>query len=844
MCLAFQNISTCHTLISSPSLSLSLFQTCQESIEHKKEYLSNYDEHIELAGEAKRVLLQHHDVQHLLRLILRQEGSTPYIIKSILTVPKIMDFFEEVESSVGAIGGSPRKALSFEFFGEISFDLLDFVSRKAGKSSDVISGKTLGDIDSALGQLKVNGKHPDTQEDWCYVWKALRHKKWEADLEAANIDPGCLEEELLGDGNLKFGKELNEVFQKLTPAQCDTIFKPIEDCSENKMSRDQRRDIMTEIQSLESQYVVAMVMLKLGSSLSHGDLSTLSELAQLASKGINPKATEGKAKRRHDAFVATFKKAIKVIPFPVMSAKQVSRYCPADHMFGLGIIDEASQSNCTAINILARCSQMVVVGDDKQVSPDGSFVKEELVDYLDKRKPDFPGARHLLPGSSFFDLCKVAFPCSHVFLQDHFRCRPEIIALSNKYIYGGQLNPLRLPSTEAALVDVRVAGTRDKKRKTNQVEADAIAAFIYDKIKGGADKGMSPRSIFAISMAGAEQVKLLKTCIEAKIDSLRTDPNYGPDIVDAHNIFVGTASQCQGGERRLVILSAVYDSSSVYAPSNDDAQLQEERNWNVGTSRAQDVLVLFRSYDMKDIKNQNDIKRKYLSGFINAKKHYAQTLVKESSQTSAVAQSEKTPGAMANVASAKDAVLPRKKSAGVETRSQPWNVRVRSGIEAVFIGLMEANGLVVTRVEGKFWKNALYVGNKENADVRALVYMATGDEDKRKRKTLLDQQSSLERAGRACLQVDGISLLFNTQSVEDGVLEFLATAGIPVLGNSEMPASLQTYDGSSDLNTASSLGSTKRSCSSSPTNKGVSKRLRINDDDDESDDENEMKQED
>ena len=785
-----------------------------------------------MAGEAKRVLLQRHDVKHLLKLILRQEGSTPCTIKSILTVLNIMNFFEEVESSAGpSREESPRKALPFEYFGEISDDLLAFVSQKAGKPSDGISGKPSGDIDSALGQLKVNGKHPDTQEDWCYVWKALRHKKWEADLKAANIDPGRLEEELLDDGNLKFGKAFHGVFQKLTPAQRDTLIKPIEAYNENKMSRDQRRSIVNEIQSLESQYVVAMVMLKLGSSLSHGDLSTLSELAQLASKGINPKATEGKAKRRHDAFVAIFKKAIKVIPLPVMSAKQVSRYCPADHMFGLGIIDEASQSDCTAINIMARCSQMVVVGDDKQVSPGGNFVKEELIDYLDKQKPSFPGARHLLPGSSFFDLCKVAFPCSHVFLTEHFRCRPEIIALSNKHIYGGRLNPLRLPSTEAALVDVRVKGTRDKKKKTNEVEAHAIADFIYDEIKGGADNRMPPRSIFAISMAGEEQVKLLKTCIEAKVDSLRTDPNYDSDVVAAHNIFVGTPSQCQGGERRLVVLSAVYDSSNVYAPSNDDYQLQEERNWNVGTSRAQDVLVLFRSYDMKDIKNQNDIKRKYLSGFINAKKTSASPPVKESPQILAIAT--------------KKAALSRKKPAGVESGSQPWNVRVRSEIEAVFVDLMEANGLEVSRVEGKLWKNALYVGNKEDSDIRALVYIATGDEDKRKRKTLLDQQTSLERAGRACLQVDGISLLFNTQSVEEGVLEFLANAGIPMLANSEVSTSLQTHAASSDLKTASSSGGTKRNCSSSSTNMGASSKLpRPQDDDDEGfsddDDENEM----
>ena len=781
------------------------FQLYAEEIRQKKEYLLNYDKDIESASERKRALLQNHDVKRIVKLVLQQEGSTPGIVKSVLAVPNIKDFFEEVDSSGGNQGGSPGKSSSFEYCGEVSDDLLVFVSRKAGKVvAEESSLAASGDIDSKLAQLKVNGRFPVSQEEWCNALKALRHKKWESDLEAVNIHPGGLEEELLDENNFQFGKKFLELFQNLSSDHREVLLKPVRSDDESKMSRGQRREIINEIQSLESKYVVALVMLKLSSSLSHHDLSTLSELSQLASKGIDPKATEGKAKRRHDAFVDTFKKAIKVIPLPVMSAKQVSRYCPADHMFGLGIIDEASQSNCTAINIMARCSQLVVVGDDKQVSPDGSFVKEEIVEYLDKRKPSFPGAWHLLPGSSFFDLCKVAFPCSHVFLQDHFRCRPEIIACSNNHIYGGRLNPLRLPSTDNTLVDIRVNGVRDKKKKTNQMEADTIADLVYDEIKNGADKGTLPWDIFAISMGGLEQVKLLRDCIEEKVDSLRTDHNYGPDLVDAHNISVGTASQCQGGERDVVFLSGVYSADSVWAPTNDDKQLQEERNWNVGVTRAKEKLVLVRSYDPKDIKNQNDIKRKYLSYFINARKSSGQAPVEAKLRTSKIPT----------------------------TCAQPWNARVRSGIETLFVALMKANGLEVSRVVGKFWKNAFYIGLKENMGVRALVYIETGDEDKHQRKTLLDQQSSLERAGRVCLQVDGISLLFDTHSVEKGVLEFLASVGISAQAKNSNPASLKTSSDGSYL-TASTSSSTKRKGSSSTHTGGASKHRRITDDDDD-----------
>ena len=218
------------------------------------------------------------------------------------------------------------------------------------------------------------------------------------------------------------------------------------------------------------------------------------------------------------------------MPFLVMTLDQVSNCLPPDHSWDIGIIDETSQSDCTAVNFVARCRRLLAVGDDKQVSPSQVALGEERVRSLKTLLPDFATAEQLLPEYSFFDLIQASFPKNAAALSEHYRSVPEIIAISNDLWYFSELNPLRLSGGPNAIRDhfVKVeAGTpRVKKgkkanhvdaemektlkgKKTNQVEAEWITDEVCDEIRASAGSE-NCKTIGVISLGGPDQCNLIK----------------------------------------------------------------------------------------------------------------------------------------------------------------------------------------------------------------------------------------------------------------------------------------------------------------------------------------------
>jgi superfamily I DNA and/or RNA helicase len=97
---------------------------------------------------------------------------------------------------------------------------------------------------------------------------------------------------------------------------------------------------------------------------------------------------------------------------------------------------QASQSDVTALSALLRGKHVLVVGDQKQVSPTAAFVSESRIRDL---KQSLLASRHpyveqLLPGRSIFDLAQTCFADARVALSQHFRCVPQCIAFSNEQV--------------------------------------------------------------------------------------------------------------------------------------------------------------------------------------------------------------------------------------------------------------------------------------------------------------------------------------------------------------------------------------------------------------------------
>src|SRR4030081_1823763 len=98
--------------------------------------------------------------------------------------------------------------------------------------------------------------------------------------------------------------------------------------------------------------------------------------------------------------------------------------------FDLVAIDEAPQSDISALPVLLRARNSVVVGAAKRVAPQAIGIEEERIRALMQRhlREQVPlYAAQMSPERSIYDLAKVVFAHSGVMLKEHFRCVPPII---------------------------------------------------------------------------------------------------------------------------------------------------------------------------------------------------------------------------------------------------------------------------------------------------------------------------------------------------------------------------------------------------------------------------------
>lgn len=317
------------------------------------------------------------------------------------------------------------------------------------------------------------------------------------------------------------------------------------------------------------------------------------------------KGTGKRAPRhRRDAYRA-MQDCYSGVPCWIMPTWRVSESLPSDFgSFDLVIIDEASQSDITALPAILRAKKLLIVGDDKQVSPTAAFLAEEKILQL---KHNFlreqPFAELLLPGISVYDLANAVFPGQRLMLTEHFRCVEPIIRFSMQF-YSEPLIPLRIPKSSEKLtpplIDVYVkGGQRDDRSMINEVEAAGIISEIKKLVANPKFKG---RSIGVISLIGAQQAKYIQ-------DQLLIE--LGEDIFQDYKIACGDAATFQGKERDIVFLSMVIGSRQGAVMSKRDA----EQRMNVALSRARDRMYLYRSIQESDLSNESDLRLKILRHF-------------------------------------------------------------------------------------------------------------------------------------------------------------------------------------------------------------------------------------
>ena len=314
----------------------------------------------------------------------------------------------------------------------------------------------------------------------------------------------------------------------------------------------------------------------------------------------------GKSAARYRRIIrnSTFE-ASHAIPCWIMPEWRVSEQLPPDlGLFDLVIVDEASQSDITSLPAIMRGKKILVVGDDKQVSPSTIGIEErQIIQLRTTFLQGNPYADQMDPGSSLYDLAAIVFPGKAIMLREHFRCVEPIIRFSSQF-YPQPLVPLRLPTAaeriDPPLVDIFVTDGKRDARGINDAEAQIIIQEIKTIID---DPALEHRSIGIISLIGDKQAKRIYDLLLKEIT---------PEQFARHKIMCGNAATFQGQERDIMFLSMVECPET----STTKASRIFEQRFNVAMSRARDRLYLVRSVAPENLK-ANDLKFKTIEHFRN-----------------------------------------------------------------------------------------------------------------------------------------------------------------------------------------------------------------------------------
>ncbi|UUV20015.1 AAA domain-containing protein (plasmid) [Fusobacteria bacterium ZRK30] len=336
----------------------------------------------------------------------------------------------------------------------------------------------------------------------------------------------------------------------------------------------------------------------------HGWRNTIKQIG----KGTGKKAPMLKAEARK--LMPLCQTAIPIWIMPLN--KVVESFNPGKNKFDVIIIDEASQANILALPVLYLAKKVIIVGDDKQVSPGTVGIKTEEVTALITQHLERIPNNHLFNElTSLYDMAKSS-GFRPLMLTEHFRCLPEIIEFSNILSYNGKIKPLRDSSNVSVyppVVEYRVSGASRNDKKINKVEAEHIVSLVRAFMD--TDEYVN-QTIGIISMLGNEQSAIIDRMLQSVID---------PVAYEERRIQCGTPPQFQGDERDIIILSLVDSPNENGGPlrllSEDGYNDKYRKRYNVAVSRARNQLWVVHSLNPEIDLKPDDLRLKLIKHAMN-----------------------------------------------------------------------------------------------------------------------------------------------------------------------------------------------------------------------------------
>lgn len=325
------------------------------------------------------------------------------------------------------------------------------------------------------------------------------------------------------------------------------------------------------------------------------------------STGVGPVAvlrTEMAKRRGHLPIRQLMHKAAPAVqalkPVIMMSPLSVAQFLPPGQLtFDLLVMDEASQIQpVDALGAIARCRQVVVVGDERQLPPTKFFAR------MTGSQPDNDDedVTQVADVESILGLF-IARGLPQRMLRWHYRSRHQsLIAVSNSQFYENKLFIVPSPYTKEAGMGLRFhyvsGGVFDSGvSRTNSVEAIRVAQAIIEHAR------QHPELSLGVATFSAKQ----RRAIQDQLELLRRANPDTEAFFNSHAdepFFVKNLENVQGDERDVIFISVGYGRNAqgtmamAFGPLSRDGG---ERRLNVLISRAKRRCEVYASITDEDI---------------------------------------------------------------------------------------------------------------------------------------------------------------------------------------------------------------------------------------------------
>ena len=296
--------------------------------------------------------------------------------------------------------------------------------------------------------------------------------------------------------------------------------------------------------------------------------------------------------------------AKNAIPVWIMPIDKLIEQYPFtnDSPFDVLIMDESSQSSIYSISALSRAKKVIIVGDDKQISPTNAFTSLDGINdirtkYLRNNSWDLQISRD----TSIYDIIQTICGNKKITLTEHFRCLPEIIHYSNKTFYNMEINPLKVRGKDNTISKpiktIYVPNAVCKRSGNlimNEAEMNRILTLLSDI---SVDKEYDNKTIGIIALQN-NMSKYIQKLIEAIMK------RFGEEFITERKIKVGTTYDFQGDERDVIILSmgvsSICENGDRYSFRALTTQ-EFDRSFNVAASRAKEQMILVHSVTLEEL---------------------------------------------------------------------------------------------------------------------------------------------------------------------------------------------------------------------------------------------------